>query len=333
MQKVSVVLIGLVDDDRLMPPRHALLALTVAVLWGVNFIAIDLSLETYPPFLLAALRFGLVAIPTVLFVRRPRVPWRWLVGYGVGFGVLQFGFLYWGMATGMPAGIASLVLQASAPFTVLLGAIFLRERLTWMRALGIAIAVVGLSMVGWQRAEHAALLPFLLTLAGGLGWAIGNVCSRQAHTSEPFRLMLWMTVVPPLPLLAVSLLVEGPERIGTALGTALTPEGIGPTLGLLYTVVIALLAGSGIWTWLISRHPAGLVAPFSLLVPVFGMSAAWALLGETVRRGELLGAGLIVAGVLIGATALPRFGRARARVTTGSDPVRAERTELEHEVV
>ncbi|UYG16122.1 EamA family transporter [Brachybacterium huguangmaarense] len=98
-------------------------------------------------------------------------------------------------------------------------------------------------------------------------------------------------------------------------------------------MVIALLAGSGIWTWLISRHPAGLVAPFSLLVPVFGMSAAWALLGETVRRGELLGAGLIVAGVLIGATALPRLGRARAQVTTGPEVARAERAELEHEVV
>ncbi|ALN16606.1 hypothetical protein ASQ49_16515 [Acidipropionibacterium acidipropionici] len=277
-----------------------LLAVTVAALWGINFIAIDLSLAIYPPLLLAALRFGLVAIPTVLFVRRPKVQWRWLIGYGIGFGVLQFAFLYWGMAAGMPAGLASLVLQASAPFTVILGAVFLREGLTRARVLGIAVAIIGLSVVGWQRAEHAALLPFLLTLAAGFGWAIGNVCNRQAHTSEPFRLMLWMSVIPPLPLLALSVVFEGTDRIRAALAAAFTPEGMWPTLGLLFTAIVAVIGGSGIWTWLISHHPAGLVAPFSLLVPVFGMTSAWLILGETVRPGELAGALLIVIGVLIG---------------------------------
>lgn len=283
-----------------MPVRHSLLAVLVAAIWGANFIAIDASLRTYPPMLLAALRFTLTAIPTVLFVRRPQVQWRWILGYGLGFGVLQFGFLYWGMAVGMPAGLASLVLQSSAPFTVLLGAVFLRERLRPQQVLGIIVAVAGLSAVGWQRFEHAAVFPFLLTLAAGLGWAIGNVCNRQAHTREPFRLMLWMTVIPPLPLLALSLTFEGPDRIGHALRTAVTPEGIVPTLGLLFTVVFAVIIGSGIWTWLMSLHPASSVAPFSLLVPVFGMSLAWLILGETAMLGELAGAALIIAGVLIG---------------------------------
>lgn len=292
-----------------MPLRHVLLALTGAIIWGVNFIAIELSLATYPPFLLAALRFTLTAIPTVLFIPRPHVQWRWVIGYGIGFGVMQFGFLYWGMAAGMPAGIASLVLQASAPFTVLLGAILLKEGLTPLRVVGIGIAIAGLSLVGWQRAEHAALLPFLLTLAAAFGWAIGNLCSRRAHTTEPFRLMMWMTVIPPVPLLLLSLLVEGPTRISIALRVALTPASMVPTIGLLYTVLIALVAGSGIWTWLMSRHPASLVAPFSLLVPVFGMTSAWLLLGEGVRTGELVGAALIVGGVLIGTA---RWGRQRA---------------------
>ncbi|WP_145942880.1 EamA family transporter [Corynebacterium glyciniphilum] len=283
-----------------MPIRHVLLAITVAALWGVNFIAIDVSLTTYPPLLLAALRFGLVAIPTVLFVRRPQVPWRWLIGYGVGFGVLQFGFLYWGMAAGMPTGLASLVLQSSAPFTVLLGAVFFRERLSGAQLVGIGVAVLGLAVVGWQRSEYAALLPFLLTLVAGLGWAIGNVCNRQARTAEPFRLMLWMTVIPPVPLVALSYLFEGRDGIADAITTAFTTEGLGPTAGLLFTVVIAVVAGSGIWTWLMSRHPASTVAPFSLLVPVFGMSSAWLVLGETVTTGELVGGVLVVGGVLLG---------------------------------
>ncbi|OMH36923.1 EamA family transporter [Tersicoccus sp. Bi-70] len=296
-----------------MPPRHAALAILVAVLWGLNFVAIDLSLQTYPPFLLAAVRFALLAIPTVLLVPRPDVPWRWLIGYGIGFGILQFGFLYWGMAAGMPAGIASLVLQASAPFTVLLSALVFKEQVTAIRVVGIGLAIAGLCVVGWQRSEHAALLPFLLTLAGALGWAIGNICNRQAHTTEPFRLVLWMTVVPPIPMFGVSLLVEGSDRIGQSLSTALTPAGLLPDLGLLYTVVVATVVGSGIWSWLMSRHPAGMVAPFSLLVPVFGMPAAWLVFGESIRPGELVGAVLVVVGVLLGALV-------RRRLTTTARP-------------
>lgn len=300
-----------------MPPRHVALAVLVAALWGVNFVAIDFSLDTYPPLLLAAIRFGLVAIPTLLLVPRPQVQWRWLIGYGVGFGILQFSFLYWGMAAGMPAGLASLVLQASAPFTVLLGALFFKEPVTPVRVVGVAIALAGLALVGWQRTEHAALLPFLLTLAGALGWAVGNISNRQTRTTEPFRLVLWMTVIPPIPMLLLSLVLEGSDRIGTALRTAVTPAGLVPSLGLVYTVVVATVVASGIWTWLMSRHPAGMVAPFSFLVPVFGMPAAWLVFRESIRPGELIGAVLVVGGVLLGGL-VRRGTTSRPRVPAGA---------------
>ncbi|WP_402466992.1 EamA family transporter [Isoptericola aurantiacus] len=292
-----------------MPPRHRLLAVVVALLWGLNFLAIDASLGHFPPMFLVALRFALLAVPTVLFVPWPRVPVRWLIGYGLGFGVLQFAFLYWGMAAGMPAGLASLVLQASGPFTVVLGATFLRERVGPRQVVGIVVAMAGLAVVGWQRAEHAALLPFLLTLAGAFGWAIGNVCNRQARPRNPLHLAMWMSVVPPLPMLAVSLLVEGPEEITTSLTTWGAPGATAALVGLAYTVVLGTVAGSGLWTWLMARHPAGVVAPFSMLVPVFGMSAAWVVLGETVSAGELAGGVLVVGGVLLGSRpARPRAG-------------------------
>ncbi|QFG68542.1 EamA family transporter [Ornithinimicrobium pratense] len=283
-----------------MPISHRLLAAAVAVLWGVNFTAIHASLEHFPPFLLVAVRFLLLALPTLLFVPWPGVPVRWLVGYGLGFGTLQFLFLYWGMATGMPAGLASLVLQASAPFTVVLGAVFLRERLTRAQVLGILIAVAGLAVVGAHRAQVAAVLPFLLTLAGALGWAAGNICNRQARPQNPLHLTLWMSVVPPLPMLAVSLLVEGPGEISRTLSTTFTPEAAPALVGLAYTVIFGTVVGTGIWTWLMARHPAGVVAPYSLLVPVAGMLAAWVALGETVAPLEALGGAVVVSGVLLG---------------------------------
>jgi O-acetylserine/cysteine efflux transporter len=283
-----------------MPARHVLLAMAVAVMWGLNFIAIDASLQHFPPMFLVALRFALIAIPTVLLVKRPDVPLRWLIGYGLGFGTLQFLFLYWGMAIGMPAGLASLVLQSSGPFTMLLGATFLRERVTGPQVLGVLVAVGGLAVVGWQRAEHASVIPFLLTLAAALGWAMGNICNRQARAANPLHLTLWMSVVPPLPMLALAMVVEGPARIGDSLIDFSGPGAVGAVVGLLYTVVIATILGSGLWTWLMSKHPAGVVAPFSMLVPVVGMTAAWLILGETVTLPELLGGVLVIGGVLLG---------------------------------
>jgi O-acetylserine/cysteine efflux transporter len=288
------------------PVRHRLLAAVVAVCWGLNFLAIDASLQHFPPFFLVALRFAVIAVPTVLLVPLPRVPLRWLVGYGLGFGTFQFLFLYWGMAAGMPAGLSSLVLQASAPFTVLLGVVLLRGRLTPRAASGVLAAAAGLAVVGWQRLDgQAAFVPFLLVLAGAFAWAVGNICTAQAKAPDPLHLTLWMSVVPPLPMLALSVVVEGPRRIADSLTDWGSPEALPALVGLAYTVLVGTVLGSGIWTWLMGRHPAGTVAPFSMLVPVVGMSAAWLLLGETVAPGEMAGAALVVAGVLV-ATRPPR---------------------------
>jgi len=307
-----------------MPFRHVLLALAVALMWGLNFIAIDASLAHFPPMFLVALRFALIAVPTVLLVPRPDVPLRWLVGYGLGFGTIQFAFLYWGMATGMPVGLASLVLQASGPFTMILGATFLRERVSGRQILGILVAVGGFTLVGWQRAEQASALPFLLTLAGALGWAIGNICNRQAKAANPFHLTLWMSAVPPVPMLALALAVEGPARIGDSLTSWDEPGAVGAVLGLLYTVVIGTIAGSGLWTWLMARHRAGVVAPFSMLVPVVGMTAAWVLLGESVSPMAVIGGVLVVGGVLLGSVTLGRAAReARRRPEPAPEPASA----------
>lgn len=306
-----------------MPISHRLLAMSVAAMWGLNFLAIDASLQQFPPMLLVSLRFAVLAIPALLFVPRPQVPVRWLIGYGVGFGILQFAFLFWGMAIGMPAGLASLVLQASAPFTVLLGAVLLRERLTPLQVTGILVAVGGLTVVGWYRFENAALLPFLLTLAGAFGWALGNICNRQAKTVEPLKLTFWMSVVPPVPMLLVSLVVEGPAEIAASFAGLGTRTGVLALVGLAYTALIATIAGSGVWSWLMARHPAGIVAPFSLLVPVVGMSAAWLVLGQAVSVTELGGAVLIVGGVLLGSFRGMRVAarrRGRERFAAASPP-------------
>lgn len=304
-----------------MPIRHTLLAILVATLWGLNFLAIHASLQHFPPLFLVGLRFAVLAIPAILLVPRPQVPLRWLIGYGLGFGTLQFFGLYLGMAAGFPAGLASLVLQASAPFTVVLGALLLREKLTPHRAVGIAVAVVGLVIVGAARGGIGSWGPFLLVVLGALGWALGNLASRLAAPPKPLHLILWMAVVPPLPMFALSLMVEGPARIAESITTSWSAAAVPAWLGLIYTVLLGTVVGSGIWVWLMRHHPAGTVAPFSMLVPVVGITATWLVLGERPALAELAGGVLVVAGVLWGArttSARGRRGRRSPRAVPGS---------------
>jgi O-acetylserine/cysteine efflux transporter len=284
-----------------LPTSHRMLACLVALIWGVNFLAIHASLEQFPPLFLVALRFTLLAVPTILFVPRPQVPTRWLVGYGLGFGVLQFTFLYTGMAAGMPAGLASLVLQASGPFTLVLGALLLREHVHGRQWVGLAVAAAGMALVGFSRAGAAQLLPYVLVLLAALGWALGNLSSRLAKPANPLHLALWMSVVVPLPMIVLSLLLEGPDAIGDSLSTSLTAAAVPAWLGLAYTVVVGTIVGSGIWTWLLARHPAGVVGPFSMLVPVVGMAAAALALHEIPTALEVVGGVVVVSGVLVGA--------------------------------
>ena len=200
----------------------------------------------------------------------------------------------------MPTGLASLVLQASAPFTVVLGAVLLRERLTVRQGVGIGLAVLGLAAIAVGRAQSAALVPVLLTLAGAMGWALGNLCSRLAAPPNPLHLTLWMSVVPPVPLLAASWVVEGRRRAGTRprRGHPVSPglHGECPQ----DVVDRPPVLGSGIWTALMRRHPAGVVAPWSLLVPVVGMGLAALVLGERPSAVELVAAVVIVGGVVLG---------------------------------
>ncbi|MFD0070007.1 EamA family transporter, partial [Streptomyces sp. NPDC127574] len=152
-----------------MSVRDRLLAVLVAVLWGLNFLAVRVGLDHYPPFFLSALRFVVLAVPVMVFVPRPKVALRWLVIYGLGFGAMQFGLLFLAIDQGMPSGQASVVVQAAAPLTMLLGALLLGERISRRQLAGVAAAVVGMSVIAVERARSAALLPLLLTLLAALG--------------------------------------------------------------------------------------------------------------------------------------------------------------------
>lgn len=274
---------------------HLLFAVLVAVIWGVNFVVIDVGLGHFPPLLFAALRFTFVGLPAVFFVRRPGVPVRWVVTVGLFLGVGQFGLLFVAMATGMPAGLAALVLQTQALFTVLFAVVLLRELPSRRQLAGIALAVLGMVLIGVERRASVPLLALLLTVAAGASWAVSNIATRVARPGNGLSLIVWASLVPPLPLTALSLLVEGPAADAAAFAHV-SWSGVG---ALAYIVVLSTLVGYGLWTMLLREYPASQVAPFTLLVPVVGIAAAWLLLAERPGAGELAGAVVVLAGLAV----------------------------------
>ncbi|MBB6099502.1 O-acetylserine/cysteine efflux transporter [Deinobacterium chartae] len=281
-----------------MTPRDLLLALLVVAIWGVNFVVIKVGLHDVPPLLLVALRFVLAALPAVFFVRRPPMPFRYIVGYGLVLGVAHFGLLFWGLQNGVSAGMGSLVLQLQAFFTALLGLTLLREKVLPRQWLGMAIAFAGIAVIATIRDESVQPLGLAVLVLSAAMWGAANIISKRAGQIARFDMLsfvVWTSLIPPLPLLGLSLALEGPERIVQAL-TQLTPSALGAAL---YIAYLSTLLGFGVWTWLLSRYPASSVAPLSLLVPVFGMSSSALLLGESFGPYKLLGAALVVVGLLV----------------------------------
>ncbi|HWK28111.1 MAG TPA: EamA family transporter [Solirubrobacter sp.] len=295
-----------------MPRRHVALALIVAVIWGVNFVVIHVGLEHFPPLLFAALRFALVAL-ALPFVPRPGVPVRYVVAVGVFLSAGQFGLLFLGIHRGMPAGLASLVLQLQAAFTVGLAVLLLRERPRPAQLLGGALALAGIGIIAAGRASTVPLGALALTVGAAFSWGLGNVATRRARSPHPVGLLVWSSLVPPLPLGALSLLTERGSPV------SLDAAGVA---ALLYVVVLSTLVGFGAWSWLLSRHPASTVAPFTLLVPVAGIAAAWVALDEVPTAAELTGAAVVLAGLAltVGLTAPRRRRKVGAACAGSSSP-------------
>jgi O-acetylserine/cysteine efflux transporter len=278
-----------------MSPKDLLLALVVIIVWGMNFVVIKIGLDDIPPMLLGALRFMLAAFPAILFIKRPQMPLRWLLAYGATISLGQFAFLFSAMKVGMPAGLASLVLQSQAFFTLFFAALFLGERLRATNLIGLMIAAGGLVLIGMQGDRSMTLAGFVLTICAASMWALGNIVTRKVGKVNLVGLVVWGSLIPPIPFFFLSWLLEGPQVIESAL----RGFGLSSMLVLIYLAFGATILGYSLWSRLLSRYPANTVAPFSLLVPVVGLTSAALLLDEHLGLLQAIGALLVMLGLMI----------------------------------
>ncbi|MFT4286043.1 EamA family transporter [Nocardioides sp.] len=278
-----------------MTRRDSALAALVALLWGLNFLAIDYGLRDVPPLLFLAIRFVAVVGVAIWFVPRPPVPWRVLAAIGLTMSLGQFGFLYLAMAAGFPTGLASLVLQAQVVFTIVIALLALREKPTRTQVAGVGVGVAGLVVVGLARGGHVTVGVLALMLLAALSWACGNVITRAAKVPGGLGITVWSALFVPVPALLLSLVVEGPRQIAEGLAAFGWQAGLSTT----YTVVFSSLVGYGIFNGLLGRNAASSVVPWILLVPVVGICSAWLVLAERPSPGELVGGVLLLCGALV----------------------------------
>jgi O-acetylserine/cysteine efflux transporter len=286
---------------RRIAPRDLALILVVVVLWGFSFVPIKVALRDAPPFALVALRFFFAAVPLVFFVPRPRMPAASIVAYGLAIGFFQFGLLFLGMALGMPAGLSSIVIQVQVFFTIGLGVAFLGDRLRPENVMGALVAALGVAVLALYKIQGGATSTFIglvAVLVAAFAWAIGNIVAKRAamrHAPDMFALVVWSSLVPPLPLLAVSYLFEGGPRVFHDIASAsLLTWGC-----ILFMSYGATLFGFASWARLLHRYPTALVSPFALLIPVSGLASGALFLGETLAPMQAFGVALVLVGLIV----------------------------------
>jgi O-acetylserine/cysteine efflux transporter len=283
--------------------KDGLLALAIIFVWGTNFTIIRIGLDTIPPLFFAALRFSFTLLPAAFFLPRPKTSWANMAIYGVSIGLGQFGLLFIAMNGMISPGLASLVIQTQAFFTIALAVFRSGEKLKAHQYLAFALAAAGMGLIMAHNGDGATIAGLGLTLAAAASWAVCNQAAKEAGSINMLAYVVWSSLFALPPLYALALwhdglpaIVQGLSRATPAIWAVVAWQGLGNTV-----------FGFGCWAWLTARYPAATIAPLSLLVPVFGFAASALVLGEPIQGWKIGAAGLVIAG--LGANMLWRPSR------------------------
>ena len=279
-----------------LPASHLLLALAIVAVWGTNFVVIKLSLGSFSPFLFAALRYTFAFLPLALFLPFPKASWVNLCIYGVAVGVGQFGILYFAIDGRISPGLASLVIQTQVFFTIGFAMFFANERLRIYQMVAVLVAMIGLGIIALHTDASTTFLGLALVVFTGFSWGVANTVSRRAGSINMLAYVVWASAFAIPPLFVMTYLFEGGWE---HMSTSLTLAPVGAWAGVLWQSWANTIFGYAAWAWLLSKHPAAVVAPAPLLVPIFGMGAAAYFLAEPLPIWKILAAGLVITGLVV----------------------------------
>ncbi|EKN4906756.1 TPA: EamA family transporter [Yersinia enterocolitica] len=286
-----------------------LIALLITAIWGVNFSIIKLGLITADPLILAGIRFTLCALPAVFFIKKPDTSWRYIIGYGLLFGIGLWGIVNLGIKAGVSAGIASLVLQFGAFFTMVLGAFLFHENLSKYQYIGIIVALLGLTSIIFISDGFVTFIGLALVLCGAVVWGLVSIIIKKSDTKKVFSFLVWSSLFSPIPLFILSYLFNGPSGF-----TELAIHFNTTTLfSILFQVYPNTLFAYWVWNSLLTKYPVSVVAPLSLLVPIFGMLGSVMIFNESIPSGKIIAMVFIISGLIIGLYGKRLIGRLKRK--------------------
>ncbi|WP_439394252.1 EamA family transporter [Bradyrhizobium sp. PMVTL-01] len=274
-----------------MKPADILIAVMVAIIWGLAFLASRIALDELSPELMTALRFTIAAVPC-LFVRRPKVAWSLLIAISFTLFLGQFLSQAYGIA---PVGLTSVVVQSQALFTIGFAVLAFGERPTPMQTLGIVVAAVGLLMICGTVGYDFSVPAFAVLMISPVSFAVGNLLLRRARGVPMFDLFAWLCLASAVPLFALALIANGPASTWTSL----THMSLRSALCMLMLGGISTSIAYWLWGRLLRDHPAAQVVPFALLVPFVGSAASSIVFGERFGPLRLAGMLTVIGGIAV----------------------------------
>jgi O-acetylserine/cysteine efflux transporter len=277
-----------------MKPADVCIAIAVAMIWGLGFVASRLALDELPPELMTALRFGIAALPC-LFLRKPKVSWPLLIAISLNLFLGQFLAQSIAIAHGMPVGLTSVIVQSQALFTIAFAAIIFSEWPTRMQMVGIGIAAIGLLMIAGTVGHDFSAGAFAILMISPICFAVGNLLLRPAQGARMYDLFAWLCLCAAVPLFVLSLVTLGPKPTWQAL-SQMSATGI---VSMLFIGGISTSVAYWLWGRLLRDYRAAQVVPFALLVPFVGSAASSIVFGERFGLVRLGGMAAVIGGIAL----------------------------------
>lgn len=278
-----------------MAKKDIFLLLIVVIIWGLNFSVIKLGLENLDPFVLTALRFFFSAIPFVFFIKKPDLPLKYMITYGLLFGVGLWGMVSLGIFFGLSAGLSSLVLQISVFISIFLAAILFKEKISFIKKIAFFIALFGLALIMTVTDGSVSLLGILFVLLAALAMGLTNIFVKKTKIKNLFSFMVYSSFFSPIPLLILAYLTSGSEAFIFTWQTF----DFNTIFSILFQAYPVTLFGYWVWNSSINKYPISLIAPFGLLVPISGFLGSYLIYDENIGFLKLIASLMIFMALVI----------------------------------
>ena len=273
--------------------KHLIFLFFICLIWGFTFVAGKASVTELPPIFFSALRYMLITVVLLSFLKPVKGKMREIAFISVTMGSLHFALFYGGMSVASNVSSVAVATQLGVPFSTILSIIFLGEVVRWRRWLGIILAFAGIMIISFDPQIVNERLGLFLVLGAVLCASFGTIVMKSVTHIGVFQMQAWIGMMSWPPLLLVSFLFEHGQVEALQTASWMTVGGI------FYTALGASLIGHAGMYYLLQRYDVSVVAPLTLMAPIFGISFGVLVWGDDLGLRFWVGSAFTLFGVLV----------------------------------